>query len=397
VAVATSLVRIFTIADLGTWPDPARTARPPPGAPVRSQPMASTDRYRLVVLFGGQSAEHEVSCTTAAHVLAAADPGRYEVVPVGITREGVWVQADEAVAALARGRAALPDRLTATGTSVEPLPTVSPAVGGLPVVVLPLLHGPHGEDGTVQGLLELANVPYVGSGVLASALCMDKVKANEVLSVHQLPQAPYVALRDTEVDGAHDAVVAEGLAFPLFVKPANMGSSVGVTKVHDAAALAGAVALAASYDEWIVVEEGVDGREIEVGVLGNAEPRASVPGEIVSSHEFYDYDDKYVDGTCGLLVPAPLDDAAAAQVRSLALDAYRALRCEGLARVDFFYEEGRRGFLVNEVNTIPGFTPASMYPKLWQASGVSYPDLIDELVRLAVERHDRRSRLSTKR
>jgi D-alanine-D-alanine ligase len=349
--------------------------------------MASSERVRLVVLFGGRSAEHEVSCTTAAHVLAAADADRYEVVPIGITREGTWVQADEALAALARG-----------GTEIEPLPTVTPATGGLPVVVLPLLHGPHGEDGTVQGMLELAGVPYVGSGVLASALCMDKVKAKEVLAVHGLPQGPYVALRDHELDTAPAVVAAAaGLAYPLFVKPANMGSSVGVSKVHEAAGLPEAVAQAASYDEWVVVEQGVEGREIEVGVLGNAAPRTSVPGEVVSSHEFYDYEDKYIDGTCDLLVPAPLDAAATARVRELALDAYRALRCDGMARVDFFYEEDGRGFLVNEVNTIPGFTPGSMFPMLWEATGVPYPDLIDELVRLAVERHERRSRFSTKR
>ena len=372
--------------------------------------MTRPDRVRLVVLFGGQSAEHEVSCTTAAHVLRAVDPDRYDVVPVGITREGTWVQSDAARAALERGAAALsppPDRLEATGTAVEPLRTVAPTGDDLPVVVLPLLHGPHGEDGTVQGLLELAGVPYVGSGVLASALAMDKVKAKEILAVRGLPQAAWVAVRDREIDEAADAVRRAGLRFPLFVKPANLGSSVGVSKVHEPSELGEAVALAATYDEWLVIEQGVDGREIEVAVLGNAEPRASVPGEIVSSHEFYDYEDKYVDDTCELLVPAPLDDAATARVRALALDAYRALRCEGMARVDFFYEEqdhasrshghSGRGFLVNEVNTIPGFTPISMYPKLWEASGLAYPDLIDELVRLAVERHDHRSRFSTKR
>jgi D-alanine-D-alanine ligase len=370
--------------------------------------MTRPDRVRLVVLFGGQSAEHEVSCTTAAHVLRAVDPDRYEVVPVGITREGTWVQADDAQAALARGTAALPapDRLEATGTAVEPLRTVAPSGGDLPVVVLPLLHGPHGEDGTVQGLLELAGVPYVGSGVLASALAMDKIKAKEVLAAHRLPQVAWVALRDAQLDAA-DAVDGARLSYPLFVKPANLGSSVGVTKVHDPSELDDAVALAATYDEWIVIEEGVTAREIEVAVLGNAEPRASVPGEIVSGHEFYDYEDKYLDDTCQLLVPAPLDEARVDEVRALAIDAYRALRCEGMARVDFFLEEdghasrshGRsgRGFLVNEVNTIPGFTPISMYPKLWEASGLSYPDLIDELVRLAVERHDHRSRFSTKR
>jgi len=359
--------------------------------------MASSDRVRLVVLFGGQSAEHEVSCVSAAHVLAASDPARYEVMPVGITREGDWVRADEARAALAAGRGALPDRLAATGAALEPLTTVTPAVDGLPVVVLPLLHGPHGEDGTVQGMLELAGVPYVGSGVLASALAMDKGKAKEVLAAHGLPQVPYIVLRDTEVASARAAVEAAGLGYPVFVKPANLGSSVGVTKVGDAAALDEAVATAADYDEWIVIEQGVDGREIEVAVLGNREPRASVPGEIVSSHEFYDYEDKYVDGTCELLVPAPLDEEATAEVRELALRAFLALRGDGLARVDFFYEEGGRGFLLNEVNTMPGFTPVSMYPRLWEASGLAYPDLIDELVRLAIERHDRRSRFSTKR
>jgi D-alanine-D-alanine ligase len=362
--------------------------------------MTRPDRVRLVVLFGGQSAEHEVSCTTAAHVLRAVDPDRYDVVPVGITREGTWVQSDAARAALERGAAALsplPDRLEATGTAVEPLRTVAPSADDLPVVVLPLLHGPHGEDGTVQGLLELAGVPYVGSGVLASALAMDKIKAKEVLAAHGLPQAAWIAARDAEIDGAADAVRRAGLRYPLFVKPANLGSSVGVSKVHGPPQLDGALGLAAAYDEWLVIEQGVDGREIEVAVLGNAEPRASVPGEIVSSHEFYDYEDKYIDDTCELLVPAPLDEAVAAQVRALAIDAYRALRCEGMARVDFFYEERDRGFLVNEVNTIPGFTPISMYPKLWEASGLAYPDLIDELVRLAVERHDHRSRFSTKR
>jgi D-alanine-D-alanine ligase len=361
--------------------------------------MTRPDRVRLVVLFGGQSAEHEVSCTTAAHVLRAVDPDRYDVVPVGITREGTWVQADDAQAALARGTAALPppDHLEATGAAVEPLRTVAPVADDLPVVVLPLLHGPHGEDGTVQGLLELAGVPYVGSGVLASAVAMDKVKAKEILSVHGLPQVAWVAVRDAEIDRAADALGTANMSYPLFVKPANLGSSVGVSKVHDPSELDEALALAAAYDEWIVIEEAVDAREIEVAVLGNAEPRASVPGEIVSSHEFYDYDDKYVDGTCQLLVPAPLDEAVATQVRALAIDAYRALRCEGMARVDFFYEEGERGFLVNEVNTIPGFTPISMYPKLWEASGLAYPDLIDELVRLAIERHEHRSRFSTKR
>ncbi|MGH9209148.1 MAG: D-alanine--D-alanine ligase family protein [Acidimicrobiales bacterium] len=359
--------------------------------------MALPERVRLVVLFGGQSAEHEVSCTTATHVLRAADPDRYDIVPIGITREGTWVQADDAMVELARGAAALPRALEAAGTEVDPLPAVTPAQADLPVVVLPLLHGPRGEDGTVQGMLELADVPYVGSGVLSSALCMDKVAAKRILESHGLPQTPWLALRDHDLDGAEVAVATEGLAYPVFVKPANLGSSVGVSKVAAPEGLAEAGILAAQYDEWVVIEEGVQGREIEVAVLGNAEPRASVPGEIVPSHEFYDYDDKYLDGTSQLLVPAPLDTTAADRVRGLAVAAFAALRCDGMARVDFFFEESGRGFLVNELNTIPGFTPISMYPKLWEASGLPYPALIDELVRLAVERHERRSRFSTKR
>jgi D-alanine-D-alanine ligase len=359
--------------------------------------MTTPDRVRLVVLFGGQSAEHEVSCTTAAHVLRAIDPARYEAMPIGITHDGTWVRNDEAVAALAQGIQALPDHLSPTGTAVDPLPAVSPVAGELPVVVLPLLHGPRGEDGTVQGMLELAGVPYVGSGVLSSALCMDKVKAKEVAAAHGLPQVRYAAVPAAEAERAGEVVAAAGLAYPLFVKPANMGSSVGVFKVDGPDGLDAAVVGAAEYDEWVVVEEGAVGaREIEVGVLGNADPRASVPGEIVPSHEFYDYEDKYLDGTCDLLVPASLDDGQADEVRALALRAYRALRCEGMARVDFFLAPDR-GFLLNEVNTIPGFTPFSMYPKLWAATGVPYAELIDELVRLAVERHERRSRLSTKR
>ena len=359
--------------------------------------MTTPDRVRLVVLFGGQSAEHEVSCTTAAHVLRAIDPARYEAMPIGITHDGTWVRNDEAVAALADGAHALPDRLAPTGTTVDPLPVVSPVVGELPVVVLPLLHGPRGEDGTVQGMLELAGVPYVGSGVLSSALCMDKLKAKEVIAAHGLPQVRYVGVAAADADEAGGRVAEAGLAFPLFVKPANMGSSVGVTKVEGPDGLDAAVASAAEYDDWVVIEEGVvDAREIEVGVLGNGEPRASVPGEIVPSHDFYDYEDKYLDGTCDLIVPARLSEAEADEVRGLALQAYRALRCEGMARVDFFLAPGR-GFVLNEVNTIPGFTPFSMYPKLWGATGVPYAELIDELVRLAVERHERRSRLSTKR
>jgi D-alanine-D-alanine ligase len=369
-----------------------------PGDPRRA------DRVRLVVLFGGQSAEHEVSCVSAFHVLRAVDEARYQLEAVGITREGSWVRADDAVATLHRGAGELPARtsgiqgLEAVGTAIEPLPAVTPVAGDdIPVVVLPLLHGPHGEDGTVQGMLELAGVPFVGSGVLASALCMDKLKCKDVLATHGIPQVPWVGVRDTEQADVGRLVDDAALRYPLFVKPANLGSSVGVSRVTETVGLADAVALAAEYDEWIVVEESAHGREIEIAVLGNAEPRASVPGEIVPGGDFYDYDDKYVDEAAELIVPADLPDDVIAELQRLATAAFTTLRCDGLARVDFFYEPEGRGLLLNEVNTMPGFTQISMYPKLWAASGLPYDELVDELVRLALERHDRRSRFSTKR
>jgi D-alanine-D-alanine ligase len=265
-----------------------------------------------------------------------------------------------------------------------------------PTVVLPLLHGPLGEDGTVQGMLELADVPYVGSGVLGSALAMDKAMAKQVLAQRGIAQSRWLSFTEHEVGAGTADEVIGALGLPVFVKPANMGSSVGVTKAKSREALTQAIDLALSYDERVVVEEAIVGREIEVAVLGNEHPRASVPGEIVPGHEFYDYDDKYVDDGARLLVPAPLHEGDKATVQALALDVFRALRCDGMARIDFLFEEGGRGFLCNEANTIPGFTPISMYPKLWQASGLSYAGLIDELVRLAVERHGRRRR-NTKR
>jgi D-alanine-D-alanine ligase len=356
-------------------------------------------RTRLVVLFGGQSPEHEVSLVTARHVLAATDLDRYEVVPVAITPDGTWRLAEEAARALAAGPASLPDALPTDGPAVDPFTAVKP--GPVPpgaaeppaeTVVLPLLHGPLGEDGTVQGLLELADVAYVGCGVLASALAMDKARAKEVFAARGLPQAAHVAAHESQALAAGFAEsTIERLGLPLFVKPANMGSSVGVSKATDLDGLRRALALAAGYDEWLVVEEAIVGREVEVAVLGNLAPRASSPGEIEPGAEFYDYEDKYRDGRAKLLIPAPLSEGAVAEAQRLALAAYDALGAEGMARVDFFYEEEGRGFLLNEVNTIPGFTPISMYPRMWEASGLAYPALIDELVRLALERHHRRA------
>jgi D-alanine-D-alanine ligase len=261
-----------------------------------------------------------------------------------------------------------------------------------PVVVMPLMHGPMGEDGTIQGLLELLDLPYVGSGVLASAVAMDKGLAKEVFAHAGIPQVRHRVLREDKISPSALENIASELGFPIFVKPANMGSSVGVTKAHDAAELQTAAALAVTYDQWIVFEESVTARELEVAVIGNRLPRASVVGEIKPGKEFYDYEDKYVSDSATLMIPAPLTETESDTLRALAIRAYESLRCEGMARVDFFYEEDGRGFLCNEINTIPGFTPISMYPKMWEASGLSYSALIDELIDHAQERHSRRKR-----
>ncbi len=378
---------------------------------MTSSPPSSSgtpgDRVRLVVLFGGRSAEHDVSCVSARHVLSAVDPDRYDVEPIGITRGGEWVLAEGATAALEAGADAMPDHLTAAGPTVDALPALAAAEAAT-TVVLPVLHGPMGEDGTVQGLLELAGVPYVGAGVLASALCMDKVAFKDHLTGHGLPQCDYrwITVDDgvtrrpdgsaVDLDAEIDAAV-EQLGLPMFVKPANMGSSVGVSRATTADEVRAAIDLAATYDREVLLEEEVVGREIEISVLGNEDPEASVAGEVVPGADFYDYEDKYDDGA-DLLIPAPLSDEELAEMQRLAIGAYRACKVEGLARVDFFYEDGsrdparNRGWLINEINTMPGFTPISMYPKMWQASGLDYPSLIDRLVDLALARHERSRR-----
>ena len=355
----------------------------------------SNERIHLVVLFGGQSAEHDVSCTTAAHVLAAADPHKYRITPIGISTDGQWALATEAADALAAGPAAIPSRLDPRGTSLAPTMMLGVADDEPErTVVLPLLHGPMGEDGTVQGLLELANVAYVGAGVLGSALAMDKAMAKRVLGAAAIPQARYRAFAEHQITPSAAADLAVEFGLPCFVKPANMGSSVGVTKAKSVEELRDAIGYALTYDEWVVVEEGVVGREIEVAVIGNTDPFVSIPGEIVPGDEFYSYDDKYVNDRSSGVIPAPLRPEQTAEVQALALDVYRTLRCEGLARCDFFLEESgpARGFLCNEVNTMPGFTPISMFPKMLIASGMTYPEIIDRLVELALERHARRRR-----
>lgn len=354
-------------------------------------------RIHLVVLFGGESAEHDVSCTTAAHVLRAADPQRYRITPVGISADGQWALAHEAIEALIEGPHAIPGRLDPSGIDVSATPLLADAAAlDETTVVMPLLHGPLGEDGTVQGLLDLANIPYVGSGVLGSAVSMDKAMAKRVLTAAGIAQARYRAFAEHEMTPSLPAELADELGLPVFVKPANMGSSVGVSKANTVEEIRDAIGHALTYDETIVVEEAIVGREIEVAVLGGIDPQASVPGEIVPGEEFYSYADKYVTDGAQLLIPAPLAGEVATEVRALAIDTFRALRCDGLARVDFFYEmddKGNgRGMLCNEVNTMPGFTPISMYPKLWIESGLSYPSLIDRLVELALDRHARRRR-----
>ena len=353
-------------------------------------------RRRLVVLFGGRSAEHDVSCVSARHVLAAADADTYEVVPVGIARDGRWMLAESSAAALADG--SLGDRLNPNGPAWDPLPRLAEMSAAGPVAVFPLVHGPLGEDGTLQGLLEMADVPYVGSGVLGSALAMDKLAAKEIAAHHGLPQARYRGfhadqLADRGSEG-HQAIL-ESLLSELgprvFVKPANLGSSVGVAPADDVTSLDAALADAASYDEWVVVEEAVTGREIELAVLGDRVPQVSGPGEIRPGDAFYSYADKYETDDAELIDEPDLAPDIAVGFQEMAARAFIALRCSGMARVDFFLADDGR-MLLNEVNTIPGFTPISMYPRLWQKAGLSYPALIDRLVDLAVERHARRRR-----
>jgi D-alanine--D-alanine ligase len=373
-------------------------------------PSSPSHRIRVLLLFGGRSAEHDVSRVTAVAVAKALDPARYEVLPVAITTDGRWLFADEARRMIERGPAALPAALPVAGDPVSDLgdlvargehraldkDSVRSALDA--DVVLPLLHGPYGEDGTVQGLLELAGLPYVGAGVVGSAVGMDKVMMKRAFAACGLPIAKYASFRDGHDRVAFAGEVEAEIGYPCFVKPANLGSSVGVSKARDRASFDAALDLALSFDEWAVVEEAIDGREVEVAVLGDDPPEASVPGEIVPGDEFYSYADKYEHEEAQLLAPAPLTPEQTDDARQLAVGAFEACRCEAMARVDFFLEEQRadgmpgRGFLVNEVNTIPGFTPISMYPRLWEESGLSYPDLLDRLIELAFARHERRAK-----
>jgi D-alanine-D-alanine ligase len=328
-------------------------------------------RLRIAVLAGGRSSEHDISLASARSVLESLDPERYDVVTVAIGRDGRW--------ALGSGDGSVAETL--------PVPAANaPATLGAVDVVLPILHGPFGEDGTVQGLLELAGVAYVGAGVAASALCMDKDLFKKVLRDSGIPVARHVALREGDA-------LQNPFGFPCFVKPARLGSSVGITKAHDDAELGDAVLLAFRHDDKVLIEEFLDGIEVEVGVLGNREPVASLPGQIVPlGHEWYDFASKYEEGGMELVIPPELPESVIEQAQRVAVEAFRVTECEGMARVDCFVVGGDQ-VVVNELNTIPGFTATSVYAKLFAASGVPYEELLQRLIDLALERHERRSKL----
>jgi D-alanine-D-alanine ligase len=328
-------------------------------------------RLKVAILAGGRSSEHDISLASARSVLESLDPESYDVVTVAIGRDGRWE--------LGSGGGSVAETL--------PVPAANaPATLGAVDVVLPILHGPFGEDGTVQGLLELAGVPYVGAGVAASALCMDKDLFKKVLRDSGLPVAKHVALR--EGDSPENP-----FGYPCFVKPARLGSSVGISKAHNETELHDAVALAFRHDDKVLVEEFLDGIEVEVGVLGNREPIASIPGQIVPlGHEWYDFESKYDEGGMDLLIPPQLPEQVLEDVQRTAVESFRVTECEGMARVDCFVVDGER-VVVNELNTIPGFTSTSVYAKLFAASGIPYDELLQRLIELAVERHERRSKL----
>jgi D-alanine-D-alanine ligase len=353
-------------------------------------------RLRVGVLFGGRSGEHEVSLASAASVIRGLDPAKYEPVPIGITKEGHWrigVGAQKMLPEVLRGGD--PVMMTADPTDAS-LMALKGGAGQHLDVIFPVMHGTFGEDGTIQGLLDLAGLPFVGAGVLGSAIGMDKDVAKRLLQVAKIPVVPWITVHrhDWEKNPKQiQRAIESKFKYPLFVKPATLGSSVGMTKVHSRAELAPALNLAAEFAMKILVEKAMVAREIEVSVLGNHDPKASIPGEIVPHREFYDYTAKYLEDGTQLLIPAKLKAAQVKTIQSLAVAAFRALELSGMARVDFFLEKRAPGKLfLNEVNTIPGFTSISMYPKLWEASGIPFRELIDRLIALALEQHAEKAR-----
>jgi D-alanine-D-alanine ligase len=360
--------------------------------------MSSQKRVRVGVLFGGRSGEHEVSLASAASVIRALDPEKYEAVPIGITKDGRWLVGSGVQKMLPEvlkngERVMLPPDPSAA--SLVPLTPSATHPSVRVDVVFPVLHGTFGEDGTVQGLLELAGLPYVGAGVLASAVGMDKDVQKRLFRQARLPIVDYASVRRSEWESKPAKVLIalkKKFKFPVFVKPATLGSSVGMTRVHNAAALPAAMDLAAEFGQKIVVERAITGREIEVSVLGNENPKASAPGEIVPHREFYDYTAKYLEAGTQLVIPAKLNRPQVERFQDYAVRAFQAIEGAGMARVDFFLERKTEKIYVNELNTIPGFTAISMYPKLWEASGLSYTALIDRLIELAFEQHREKAR-----
>ena len=352
---------------------------------------------RVGVLFGGRSGEHEVSLSSASSVIRALDPAKYEAVPIGITKDGRWLVGANAHQLLGEVLKAGQRVMLSADPSVAALvPLGEKPGGGLRVdVIFPVLHGTFGEDGTVQGLLELAGLPYVGAGVLASAVGMDKDVQKRLFREAGIPVGEFVAILRSEWEQSRGEVIksiAEKFEFPVFVKPAALGSSVGMSKVHSRQELPTAMDLAAEFAVKIVVERGFDAREIEVAVLGNDKPRASVPSEIVPHREFYDYTAKYLEEGTKYLTPAPLKPAQTKKFQDYAIQAFRCIDCAGMARVDFFLERKTGKMYLNEINTIPGFTSISQYPKMWAASGVPYRELIDHLIQLALDAHAQKAR-----
>jgi D-alanine-D-alanine ligase len=358
---------------------------------------AGQRKVRVAVLFGGQSEEHDVSLRSAQTVMNALDESRFECVPVGITRDGRWMTQGDPMARLtavsplfALNQGDISHEPRTVALDAERTHFIPAEMAETIDIVFPVLHGPRGEDGTVQGMLELAGIPYVGSGVLGSALAMDKAMAKRVLETRGIRQAPWmlVTRREWQHDPAQVAgEIADTLGFPCFTKPANMGSSVGVCKVHDPSELAAAMDEAARHDRRIVVEQGIDARELEISVLGNDDPITSCVGEIVPAHEFYDYEAKYIDERSQSIVPADIPESVAREASRLAIEAFRALDLAGLARADFLLDRQSGELYLNEVNTLPGFTSISMYPLLWEAAGMSISTLVERLIELALERH----------
>jgi D-alanine-D-alanine ligase len=369
--------------------------------------MKANQKHNIAVLFGGRSGEHEISLLSARSILSVLDPDKYNVTQIGITHDGAWLIGDNLLERMSKG---LSEQDIAESTRAAILP--DPEQSGVHVIrstdkgkileklseldlIFPILHGTFGEDGTVQGLFELAEVAYVGAGVVGSSVGMDKGIFHDVMRANNIPRVETMVALRKEIESSIDNIIARAEAmapYPLFTKPSNLGSSVGIAKCHNRSELLEGLVDAARYDRRILIERGVNAREIEVSVLGNDDPIASVPGEILPSREFYSYEAKYLDNASGLLIPAPIPFELTQQVREIAVKAYKVVDCAGMARADFLLDKDSGALYLNEINTLPGFTKISMYPKLWEASGLAFKDLVDRLIELALERRADRDR-----